>query len=61
MEDRMLSELYKLVFEEKHKVEFLNSKSGEINDRLLQVSLAKKQLLLKLISFRTDQLRNGEV
>ena len=58
MQDKMLTELYKRVFEEKSKVEFVPS--GETGDRQRQVAIAKNKLLSELIDIRTEQLRKGE-
>lgn len=57
MTDPMLTELYKRVFETKAKVEMLTRSSGENDDRLRQVAIAKNQLLSDLISIRTDQIK----
>jgi hypothetical protein len=61
MSDPMLSELYKRVFETKARAEALSRSKDkdEFTDRLRQVAIAKNELLLELISIRTDQIRNG--
>lgn len=56
--DIMLTELYGRIFETKKEAERLNRESGETNDRLRQVEMAKHKLLSELITIRTDQIRN---
>jgi len=61
MHDAMLGELYRRVFEEKQKAEAFNDgENDELSDRRRQVAIEKNKLLSELISFRTDQIRNGE-
>ena len=59
MQDQMLTELYKRVFEEKARAERLGREDGENNDRLRQVAIAKNALLSELISIRTEQIKTG--
>ena len=57
MSDRMLTELYRRVFETKAEAESLN-KTGS-DDRMRQVAIAKNKLLSELIDFRTEQIKEG--
>jgi hypothetical protein len=58
MQDAMLGELYKRVFEEKQKAEALNGgDNDEFADRRRQVAIEKNKLLSELIAIRTDQIR----
>ena len=59
MKDKMLTELYKRVFETKQEAEMLSRENGEHADRMRQVALAKNTLLSELIDIRTDQLRQA--
>ena len=60
MQDPMLGELYRRVFEEKQKAEALNSGGNDENrDRLRQVAIEKNKMLSELIAVRTEQIRNG--
>jgi hypothetical protein len=59
--DKMLTELYRRVFQTVSDVERLNSESGETNDRLRQVAIAKNAMLNELIGIRTQQIRDGEL
>jgi hypothetical protein len=54
MADRMLTELYRRVFEEKKTAELPG-----IEDRARQVAIEKNKLLADLIDYRTDMLRHG--
>ncbi len=58
MQDLMLTELYKRIFEEKAKVEYITT--GENKDRDRQVAIAKTQLLSELIDLRTEMIRKGQ-
>jgi len=61
MNDAMLTELYKRVFETKKEAELLSSRSDDPNnDRLRQVAIEKNSLLSELIGIRTEQIMNGE-
>ncbi len=59
MQDRMLAELYRRVFEEKRVAEAMNCESGEAANNRLMIALAKNKLLSELIDIRTEQIRGG--
>lgn len=60
MSDKMLTELYKRVFETNRLVETLtHGKKDENSDRQRGIAIAKNELLCELINIRTDQIRSG--
>jgi hypothetical protein len=57
MIDAMLTELYRLAFDTKLEAELIIE--GETNDNRRMIAIAKNALLSELISYRTNQIRDG--